>query len=187
MELGLLGEHQAANAAVAVATVEHLQELGFTVDDQAVASGLAEVEWPARLEVMSGRPLIVLDCAHNVASAQALVDTLQSAFPPTRRLLIFAGSADKDLEGILRTLAPHFKHAFLTRYSTNPRSVPLEQLTALVDRCLPIPFTLCSDPVDALRAALIMAGPADLVCATGSVFLAGQLRPLLEKTLVAEV
>src|SRR5262249_22185568 len=66
LEVGLLGEHQAANAAVAVAAVEELREAGLAVDDAAVAAGLASVRWPARLEVVGRRPLVVLDCAHNL-------------------------------------------------------------------------------------------------------------------------
>ena len=97
---------EAANAAVAVATVEVLRQAGWDVSDAAVATGLAGVRWPARLEVVRRRPLIVLDCAHNVASAQALVETLRTSFPgPRRRLLVFASSSDKDIAGILRELA----------------------------------------------------------------------------------
>src|SRR5579875_2417475 len=120
-ELNLLGDHQAANAAVAVACVETLQSVGFRLPDAAVAAGLAEVSWPARLEVVARKPLIVLDCAHNVASALALVRTLQASFPPARRLLIFAGSSYQDLAGIFRVLSPHFVYLFVTRYTDNPR------------------------------------------------------------------
>jgi dihydrofolate synthase/folylpolyglutamate synthase len=179
MELGLVGEHQAANAAVAVACVEHLRERGLRVDDAAVAAGLAGVRWPARLEVVGRRPLVVLDCAHNGASVEALVATLRESFPPTRRLLLFAGSGDKDLAAMLRTLAPHFAHAYLTRYTTNPRAVAPEALAALLGPAAGLPFTVCPDPVEALKAASASAGPDDLICVTGSVFLAGQLRPIL--------
>src|SRR5207237_4066822 len=112
MELSLLGEHQAANAAVAVACVEQLREAGWHLSDAAVARGLAHVDWPARLEVLGHQPLVVLDCAYNVASAAALVQTLQVSFPPARRLLVFASSNDKDVPGIFRVLGPHFQHAF---------------------------------------------------------------------------
>src|SRR5207237_4011122 len=77
MELGLLGEHQATNAAVAVACIEQLRLLGWQIPDSAVRAGLGNVCWPARLEVLSHQPLVVLDCAHNVASAEALVQTLR--------------------------------------------------------------------------------------------------------------
>ncbi len=178
-ELNLLGEHQAANAAVAVACVERLREQGWHLPDAAVAAGLAEVAWPARLEVLGRRPLVVLDCAHNVASAAALADTLRTSFAPTRRWLVFAGSGDKDLAGMFRVLAPLFEHAFLTRYSDSARGVPPEQLAGLLRAASDLPATCCTTPADAWRAARDRAGPDDLICVTGSVFLAGELRPLL--------
>jgi dihydrofolate synthase/folylpolyglutamate synthase len=178
-ELNLLGEHQAANAAVAVACVEELRAEGWHLPDEAVAAGLAGVNWPARLEVVGRRPLVVLDCAHNVASALALVRTLQASFPPARRLLVFAGSGDKDLAGMFRVLSPHFARAFLTRYTNNPRGVPPERLAELLRGACDLPATVCPTPADAYHAARAAAGPDDLICITGSVFVAGELRPLL--------
>jgi dihydrofolate synthase/folylpolyglutamate synthase len=106
-----------------VVTVEELRLQGWHVPDAAVAAGLAEVSWPARMEVIGRRPLVVLDCAHNVASALAVVETLRSSFQPGRLLPVFAGSSDKDLAGMFRVMAPHFSHAWLTRYTDNPRWV----------------------------------------------------------------
>jgi dihydrofolate synthase/folylpolyglutamate synthase len=185
LELGLLGEHQAANAALAVAVVEQLRDGGLHIPDAAVASGLAGVRWPARLEVVGRRPLVVLDCAHNLASAQALIDTLHASFPAPafqpapRRHLLFAGSGDKDLPGMLRLLAPHFDHVYLTRFVTNPRAVPPERLAELLQANSAAPFTLCASPAEAWERARADAASDDLICATGSVFLAGELRPLL--------
>jgi dihydrofolate synthase/folylpolyglutamate synthase len=180
-EVNLLGDHQAANAAVALACIEQLQAERWHVPDMAIANGLAEVNWPARLEVVGRNPLVVLDCAHNVASAVALVRTLQPSFPPARRFLVFAGSGDKDLAGMFRVLAPHFHHAFLTRYTDNPRSVPAEQLADSLRANGDLPATICLTPAEAYCAARAVAAPNDLICITGSVFLAGELRPLLLK------
>ena len=96
-----------------------------------------------------------------------------------RRLLVFAGSSDKDLPGMFATLAPHFAHAFLTRYRSSPRSLPPEQLAEILRRTANLAFTLCPTAVEALAGARSMARPEDLICITGSVFLAGELRPLL--------
>lgn len=181
LEVNLLGAHQGANAAVALSCVENLRTEGWQVPDAAVAAGLAEVYWPARLEVVGGRPLVVLDCAHNVASAVALVETLQASFPPGRRLLVFAGSSDKDLAGMFRVLAPHFAHAFLTRYSDNPRSVAPEQLLTLLHAGGNPPATLHPTAAEALTAARQDAGPEDVIVITGSVFLAGELRPVVQR------
>jgi dihydrofolate synthase/folylpolyglutamate synthase len=179
MAVNLQGEHQAANAAVVIATIEVLREEGWRIPDAAVVAGLAGVKWPARMEVVSYRPLVVLDCAHNVASAHAVVDTLSASFPPGRRLLIFAGSGDKDTAGIFRVLAPHFASTWLTRYTNNPRALAPERLAALWKQAGGSNEALAATPVEAWQAAHSAAAPDDLICVTGSVFLAGELRPLL--------
>jgi dihydrofolate synthase/folylpolyglutamate synthase len=178
-ELGLLGEHQAANAAVAGVVVQRLRSSGLHISDEAVAAGLTRVRWPARLEVTGRRPLIVLDCAHNVASMMALVRTLETSFPSARRWLIFAASADKDLEGMFRVLTPHFHHAFLTAFHSASRSVPPARLAEVLQSVGKLSFSLWSHPPQALAAAREQADRDDMIVITGSVFLAGELRPLL--------
>jgi dihydrofolate synthase/folylpolyglutamate synthase len=178
-ELNLLGEHQAANAAVAVAVVEVLREQGWHLPDAAVRAGLGEVVWPARMEVVGHRPLVVLDCAHNVASALALVETLDRSFPPGQRLLVFAGSGDKDVAGMFRVLAPHFRRAFFTRFTSNARAVPPEQLAAWWHSAGGAQAEVCATPADGWTAARTAAQADELICITGSVFLAGEVRSLL--------
>jgi dihydrofolate synthase/folylpolyglutamate synthase len=182
MEVALLGEHQAANAAVAVTTVEELRDRGVSIPEAAVVRGLASVRWPARLEVVGRRPLVIVDCAHNLASAEALVATLRTSVPlasTPRRHLIFAGSSDKDLSGMLRVLAPAFTDLYLTRYSNNPRGVPPKRLAALVRRMAGVSWTVWPLASDAWEAARAAAGSDDLICITGSLFLAGELWPLV--------
>jgi dihydrofolate synthase/folylpolyglutamate synthase len=183
-ELGLIGAHQAANAALAVAVIEELSQQGVAASDRAVAAGLAHVRWPARLEVLGRRPLVLLDCAHNVASAQALAEALLTSFPlltggRARRLLLFAGSRDKDLAGMLAVLAPLFARLYLTRFQSNPRSVPPEQLTTLLPAEQQANAVPCATTAEAWQRIRQDATEDDLICATGSVFLAGELRALL--------
>jgi dihydrofolate synthase/folylpolyglutamate synthase len=123
------------------------------------------------------RPKVVLDCAHNVASAEALVKTLVHSFLPRKRSLIFAASSDKDVPCMFRILAPHFERFYLTRYQQSTRAVPPELLAAwlLPDK----ERVVCPTPADAWRAASANATLENLVVIAGSVFLAGELRPLL--------
>ncbi|HLW68014.1 MAG TPA: folylpolyglutamate synthase/dihydrofolate synthase family protein [Gemmataceae bacterium] len=179
MELGLMGAHQAANAAVVVACLEELRAQGLTIPDQAVAAGLARVYWPARLELLARSPWVVLDCAHNTASIEALIDTLNESFPPGRRILIFASSNDKDNPGMLRLLAPQFDQFLLTEFSHNPRATPAAELAAILDDIANVPHRICATPTQAWEIARSMARPNDLIVIAGSVFLAGELRPLL--------
>lgn len=181
LRLGLLGEHQAANAAVAVAAVEELERQGIAVGKQALASGLAQVSWPARLEIVGRQPLILLDCAHNVASVRALVEALRTSFPlaaDARRWLIFAGSRDKDLRGMFAELGAYFDRVLLTSF-TSSRAMPPDELRDLLPAPLVSGAVVIPTPAEALAHVLGQVQRGDLLCVTGSVFLAGELRPRL--------
>ncbi len=183
--LGLLGAHQLQNATVAFAAIERLCESGMHISDEAVARGLAEVKWPARVEVIRERPVIILDTAHNVPSAESLVNTLRASFPlsGTKRV-VFAVSSDKQFADILRVLAGYFDHFHLTKYGNNPRCVPPEKLAATLATVAPSKAaSVHATAADAWRTARGAAGESDLVCVTGSVFLAGELRPLIGESL----
>ena len=185
--LGLIGEHQACNAALAVAAVEQLIALGVPIADRAVLEGLAQVVWPARLEIMSRRPLVLLDCAHNVASAQALVQSLDTSFPlPAKdngqRTLIFAGNRDKDLAGMLECLAPRFDRIYLTSVQSSSRGAPTDHLATLLSADKRLASVQCPVAAEAWQRAWENAKPSDLICITGSVFLAGELRPTIFRT-----
>lgn len=178
-DVNLVGAHQAANAAVAVAAIDCLRDRDVPISDVAVASGLKSVRWPARLEILGRRPLIVLDCAHNVASAAALREALVVSFPKaTRRILIFAGSRDKDIDGMFAELTPIFSDVVVTRFE-NPRAVPVDRLAEFIPPNAACRCHRAETPASALALARSIAGPGDLICAAGSVFLAGEMRQLL--------
>jgi dihydrofolate synthase / folylpolyglutamate synthase len=181
LELGLLGAHQVANATVAVAAAECLRDAGMPISDAAIVRGLAEVRWPARVELVSRNPALILDTAHNVPSAEALVKTLRESFPvPGRKSVVFAVSSDKNYPEMLRVLAGYFNHFHLTKYGHNPRCVPSEKLAATLAEVAPgKPFTAHPAAREAWAAAWAAADENDLVCVTGSVFLAGELRSVL--------
>src|SRR5262249_17898065 len=154
-------------AAVALTVVEELQQQGVTIGEGAVVRGLERVSWPARLEIMCRRPLVLLDCAHNVASAQALVQALRVSFDPSaRRVLIFGANQDKDLAGMLSLLAPEFDQIYLTSFH-NLRCAPPEQLRELIPQDRQGACVLCPDAAEAWRLARDQAGPDDRICVTG--------------------
>ncbi len=82
LSLGLVGRHQAANMAVALAALGQLQQAGWNIPEEAIRRGLAGLAWPARVEVAARRPAVVLDGAHNAASIEALIETLGESFSP---------------------------------------------------------------------------------------------------------
>ncbi len=131
--LGMLGEHQGANAALALATIIELRHQGWLVSSEAMRLGLAQHSLPARVEVICRRPTVILDVAHNVAAAEALAEVLQSHFPTTERTLLLAATREKDVAGIARVLVPHFQHIVVTEYVENPRAVPTARLAEIVE------------------------------------------------------
>jgi dihydrofolate synthase/folylpolyglutamate synthase len=180
IELRLLGRHQAANAAVAMAALAELQDKGWSISDEAIARGLAEVAWPARVEVVARRPTVVIDAAHNVASVEALLTTLDESFTAPRRILIFATTRDKDARGMLQSLLPRFDVVVLTRYLNNPRNLPSEELRELAAQLGRTDCVTTPDSTSAWQWVRQIAIADDLICVTGSFFLAGEMRTQIE-------
>jgi dihydrofolate synthase/folylpolyglutamate synthase len=182
--LAMPGEHQAANAACAVAAVLRLNERGWEVSEDAIRAGLAIARCPARIELLSGQPAVVLDVAHNPASIAALLDVLDERLPGRRKVLIFASSKDKDYAAMLRLVLPRFDAVVLTQYIENPRAMEAEQLAEVAREMTasarrPAVIEVAATPAEALACARHLAGPEDAICITGSFFLAAELRPLL--------
>ena len=179
--LPLLGPHQAQNAAVALATFDVLAEveprLAIGVDD--VVRGFATLRWPARVEVLGQRPTLVIDGAHNGASAEALAATLRTCFPDGRRTLIFGTTRDKDLPGQLQALLPLFDEVIATRYVENPRSLSPDTIASAVLMLSGRTAHTAAEPAEALELAQSVTDPDGLICVTGSLFLAAETRAVV--------
>ena len=190
LPLQLLGEHQAANAALAVATCIELRRQGWAISPEAIRTGLAKLTLPARIEILGRQPTVVLDVAHNVASAQALVEVLTTSFASKERLLILATSKDKDVAGIARVLLPHFTKVIATQYQNNPRAVPVSELAQTLraqqaTSKQPAKIIESPTPIAAWQWAHQLAKETQtsepLICIAGSFFIAAELRrPLIE-------
>jgi dihydrofolate synthase/folylpolyglutamate synthase len=176
LALGLVGRHQAANAAIALATLAHLNRMGWTIPEQAMREGLAGVVWPARAEVIARRPVILIDAAHNLASVEALVEVLEESFSPARRLLIFATTQEKDVRGMLGRLLGRFDRIVFTRYLNNPRGVPPEELAAVAKELSGRDYPICARPAEAWDLVRSWAAADDILCVTGSFFIAAEMR-----------
>lgn len=182
--LPLFGEHQAHNAAVALAAVEaFLGGLG-ALDADLVRAGFASVASPGRLEIVRRGPTVVLDAAHNPHGAQALAAALADSFDFTSLVAVIGVLADKDAVGIAEALTPAVDR-FVVTQPRSPRALPAADLAAIVvdvvggDRVEVEP-----DLVEALDRAVALAEEAGEyggsgVLVTGSVVLVGQARTLL--------
>lgn len=183
--LGLRGAHQAANAGVALGIVAELRDQGWLVSHDAVLRGLARAQLAGRVDVVSQQPLVVLDVAHNVASATALADFFAGAPRNVPKRLVFAATRDKDVRGIIRTLAPSFDNVWLTEYHEAARSVPIAELESLwLEATAELPAAahivgVTPSPAEAWQAARSAAESDSIIAVTGSFFLIAELRPLV--------
>ena len=174
LRLPLLGEHQLANAATAVATISVLGQLGVHVPGSALHDGLQAVRWPGRLEILGREPLVIADGAHNGDSARKLMAALHTLGGWGRLILILGGSADHLSPDLLVALVPAADRAIATQ-SQHPRATEPAWIQA---RAAELGFHLeDGGPVaQALDLALADAAPEDLICCTGSLFVAGEAR-----------
>ena len=187
LRVPLLGSHQAANASLAVAAIRQLQDQGWQIHDHHIRDGLYNVHCPARVETLSKHPLVIVDAAHNLASAKALDTTLEEHFPaPNSSILIFSTSQDKDAAGMLQVLLPRFDHCIVTRYRNNPRALATEDVLKTItlmqenEDLGPLPeIHVAATPTESWRTAQTLAASSDLICVTGSFFIAAEIRQLL--------
>ena len=181
VQLPLLGPHQAQNAAVALAGFDVLAEVEprLAVGPDDVARGFAGLKWPARVEILGHRPHLVIDGAHNGASAEALAETLLTCFPAGRRTLVFGTTRDKDLRGQLQALLPLFDEVIATRYVENPRSLAPDTVVSAVLMLSGRSAHSTADPAEALDLARSLTAPDGLICVTGSLFLAAEARAVV--------
>lgn len=172
LKIRLLGEHQLINAAVAIGCIEALAYFDVEISHGAIARGLKKASWAGRLQIVSRKPTVVFDGAHNQASAFALKEALIKSFRFRNLILVFGVCQDKDVRGILKELVPLANKIILTK-AANPRAMDPEAARAF----MPIkrPVTLCENSIQALKIAREDTREKDLILVCGSLFLLGEL------------
>lgn len=177
LRIGLLGAHQAANAEVALAVLDALDErFGLTIPEVALRAGLLRVRWPGRLELLEGSRLglgrVLLDGAHNPAGAAALARSLED-LGLRRPTIVFGAMRGKDVRGALTALAPLEPRFVFTR-ADERGALPPEDLAATWAR-LGGRSTTADDPATAL--AVLHGQP--MVVVAGSLYLVGAVRGMI--------
>jgi len=176
-ELALQGHHQRGNAALACALLQAAAERGLPVRPEHAREGLRTARWPARLEVVAHRPLVLLDGAHNPHAARALAHALPGLAGGRPVQLVFAAMSDKDHAAMLRELLPIAGRVHLCAVDS-PRAAAPEQL-AEVARELGADFATYRSVGEALRTARAEAGPDGCVVCCGSLYLAAEVAAAL--------
>jgi len=174
----LLGGMQVDNLATVVAALEVLTQRGVPLAPEHVVQGLDDGRWPGRLQVVGSAPLIVLDGAHNGASARWLAAAVRYDLPHQRAIFVVGTQSDKDQEAIAAELASA-AHAVITTRSDSPRATDPEVLAGFYRQRV-TDVRVCEDVVDALAEARAAAGPEDVIIVTGSLYLVGEALGMLQ-------
>lgn len=180
LRLRLMGLHQLRNAATAVTVCEVLQsEYGVSIPREAIYTGLSEVEWPGRLELLSLKPKVLLDGAHNVDGARALAQAIP-LYTRDRLILCLGMLADKEREKVVTMLVPLADEIIITR-PNSPRAGDWRALGILAEQH-GRPVTCIENSKEAVVFALNRLGENDMLCVTGSIYMLADARQaLIEK------
>lgn len=180
--LPLVGTHQAKNCALALGALEILQDQGcVSITDETIRDAIVHIHCPARIEIIGKDPLIILDYAHTVDSMRFLKDTLLENFKYNRLLLILGLAQDKDLDNILREILTVADSIMVTK-SKNPRAALPEDLYQRIERLCGKQAKIFHSTQDAVIAAKQIVSQNDLICITGSAYVAGEAIQILKAT-----
>jgi dihydrofolate synthase/folylpolyglutamate synthase len=170
----LAGPHQLINATCSLAAVNLLWKQGVDLSQVAILAGLRDMRWPGRLEVLGREPWVVVDGAHNGDSARKLVAAIGGLFPHRRLVLVFGALMGHSVPDMLDALLPVADRVILTRSNRARAIVTSDLLQEVHSRCREAEVT--ERVAEALVQALDLASPEDLICATGSLSVAAEMR-----------
>ena len=165
--LPLLGKHQLLNAACAIEAVYSLREQGIQISDEALYSGLNEVKWPARFEVLKKEPPFVLDVAHNPAGVETAIKTLRSVFPNKELVFLLGVLKDKDYVKMVELIIPHTKN-IITIPTEGARGLTAKELACAASE-LGFTATPCENVQKGVDTATLLSQSGGVVCALGSL------------------
>jgi dihydrofolate synthase/folylpolyglutamate synthase len=172
VSIPLLGPYQLDNTAAAIAALEVLIERGYHISRENILRGLAQVDFPGRMNIISRDPLIVVDGGHNPGAAANLKAALLNYFQPAASILVIGISGDKDIPGIVQQLYPVFQTVIVTR-AGSPRSAKPEVIVAEFAK-YGISARNSESVAEAVEEAKKIAHTQDLICVTGSLYVVGE-------------
>jgi dihydrofolate synthase/folylpolyglutamate synthase len=179
LESALVGRHQVENAGTALATCWLLDRDGLALPEATIREGLRTVNWPGRFENEQSEPLVIVDGAHNVDSAERLAATLDERYPDRPLTLILGIAQDKDVEQMVRILARRASLLIATA-SHHPRAASAGRIVAAAEALEPpVPHIATAAGVAQALDLAQSSAPESLICATGSLYVVAEAREAL--------
>ncbi|NLT15916.1 MAG: bifunctional folylpolyglutamate synthase/dihydrofolate synthase, partial [Clostridiales bacterium] len=178
IKMPLVGAYQPKNAALAITALEVLRTRNWIISDDDIITGLSNVYWPGRFEVLMKRPVFILDGAHNPHGIEATADSLNRHFGGRKIVFLTGVMSDKDVGAMMGHIAPLAK-AFVTVEPHSPRAMKAERLKEILS-IYGLPVTACALASEGVDKAIKQAGPDGIVCALGSLYFSGDIRQAVE-------
>lgn len=172
INLSLKGEFQHRNTALAIGILELLEKKGYKFDDKDIKTGVEETTWTGRVHVLSERPIIVVDGAHNPGAAAVLADAVKKDFTYKRLILVLGVMKDKDINSIVKEIAGMADHIICSSPEYY-RSASPEELYSIVSGYSKKVEIIKSLP-KAIDKARKLSKPDDMILITGSLFTVGE-------------
>jgi dihydrofolate synthase/folylpolyglutamate synthase len=172
----LKGEHQAHNCGLALAILDKLRDRGFDTPERKVAEGLSRTPCEGRMEILGRSPRIVLDGAHTPDSIQCLMKAIGAHLRYDSMVAVFGCAADKDVKTMLARLAMGADKVVFTKAANNPRAMDPRELQRKFAEISPKMTMMAKTLPEALNLASHAVGRDDLICITGSFYIAGEAR-----------
>ena len=175
LKLPLAGEHQRKNAANVLEAVAMLRTQGYRISDDDVREGIAKTVWPARFERLSTAPDFILDGGHNPQCLHAVTAALREYYPGQKVVFLVGMMADKDTDHMLAEMASIAK-SFVCIRPDSPRAMQPQLLAQQLTERFHLPACACGSVREGIAEATRQAGKEGVVCALGSLYLAGEVR-----------
>jgi len=179
----LIGRYQGENIAIAISTVEILQNNGYIISKNSIINGIKNTVNPGRMEVVSSRPCVLLDGAHNIAGMKVLIETLENDFQFEGLIVVLGILSDKNIEEMLPFILP-VSDFIITTKSSNKRACNPKKLKDIIEDLGYKKEIFVKDQIiNAIDHAKSIAKKNDLICITGSLFTVGEARDYLVSNL----
>lgn len=175
----LLGDYQVNNAVTAITVINELIKLGYDISFDNLKLGLSQTDFPSRFEIISRKPLVILDGTHNKGGAIALSNTISQYLNGMKIKAIVGMLKDKDVNAVINILSKHISSFILTQ-PNNTRAMSKYDLQKIVMKVCS-DCVVAEDDIDAVKLSFEQMDENTVILVFGSLYLSSQLRPILKK------
>ena len=178
MTLPLLGHHQLRNAAVVLSVIDALKARGWQISESHIYTGIQNVSWPGRFDIVGRDPLFIIDGGHNPQCIEALVENVRDYLTDRRVIVLTGVLADKDYGEMFRPVMPYVEQ-FVCVTPNNPRKLEAGELAQHLQQAGAI-ATACDSIAQGVQKAISLSGKDGVILCFGSLYTIGDIKKALQ-------